>query len=106
MADGGLNSQGQRPNHSRRSGLGNGIGEFRQRHMSIAVQHVIGTKRNDMPAWQHMVRAALHQPADVEVVGVQEAGDCDTKVSFGDELLGEDVGDELVVWRRLGKLRG
>jgi hypothetical protein len=68
--------------------------------MAIAVEDVICTKRDDMPARQHMVRATLHQPADIEVIGIQEARNRNPKNILGAKFLSEDFGEELVGGRR------
>ena len=46
--------------------------KFRQLRVPLSMSaFVVGAKRNNMAAGQYMVRAALHEPANVEVVGVE-----------------------------------
>src|SRR5262245_47963296 len=51
----------------------------RQHGVAFAVEHVVCTEWNHMPAGQDKVDAAFHQPADVEVIGVEEARDRDAE---------------------------
>jgi len=44
--------------------------QYWQGHMSIAVQDIVGAKWDDMAAWKHMMRAALHHPTHVKIVSV------------------------------------
>src|SRR5262249_17995541 len=77
---------GQRDDRQRPSFGGGGDPlESRQRDVAFAVEHVVGAERDDVARRQDVVDAALHQPADVEVVGVEERGDGDAENVLGVE---------------------
>ena len=78
------------------------LAERGQDDVSLAIEDVVRAKRNDVPARQDVVNAALHQPADVEVVGVQERSDRDPEDVGWRELLGERPGEKLAGAGRLG----
>ena len=69
--------------------------QFRQRHVPFAIEDVVRAKRDDVPAGKDVVDAALHQPADVEVVGVEERCDRDPEHIGGGNLVGEDTREEI-----------
>ncbi len=72
--------------------------------MTVAIEDIIRAERNHMPAGQHVMNAALHQAADVEVVGVQERRDRDAKHVFRIELFGQGPAEELVGQPRDGRI--
>ena len=63
--------------------------------MPLAIEDVVGAERDHVAARQDVVDAALHQPADVEVVGVEERRDRDPEDVGLRELLGQGAGEEL-----------
>ena len=55
------------------------VAQRRQRHMPFAIQHVVRAEGNHMSAGEHVMNAALHQPPQVKIVGVEKRCDRDSK---------------------------
>lgn len=55
--------------------------------MAIAVQDVIGTKRNDVARRENMMRTTLHHASDVKIVSVEKGSDRDAKELLAADLL-------------------
>jgi len=70
--------------------------QYRQRNMAIAIQDVVGAKRNDVSAGEHMMRAAFHHTAHVKIVSVQERCNRDAKQLLASKLLLDGLGKEIV----------
>src|SRR4051812_33674933 len=68
--------------------------------MAVAIEYVVRAKRNHMAAGQHVMRAAFHDAADVEVISVEEAGDRDAEEVFGADVQIQDVPEEFTAWQR------
>src|SRR5262249_52960506 len=68
----------------------------RQRHKAIAVERVVGAKRNDMPAWQNMTDAALHDEPHIKVVDVQKGDQHDPKHVLAGELFAKRFCHEII----------
>src|SRR5438067_439085 len=64
--------------------------------MAVAIKNVVGTERNHMAARQHMMRAAVHYSANVEVVCIEEAGDGNAKQVFRSKLFSQYTGKEIL----------
>ena len=55
--------------------------------MALPIQHVISAKRNDVAAWQDMVRATLHQSSQVKIKSVQKRRDGDSQQVLSTQIL-------------------
>src|SRR5437667_4636455 len=69
--------------------------------MAIAIQRVVRTERNDVPARQDMGQAAFHHPAGVEGVRIEECRQGDAKYIRPGQLGSERLGGKVALdWRR------
>jgi hypothetical protein len=61
--------------------------QCRQHGVSFALEHIVSAERNHVPGRQDVVDAAFHQPANVEIVIVQEGRNGNTKDVAACDLL-------------------
>jgi hypothetical protein len=69
---------------------------FAQHDVPIAIEHVVGAERNHVSAGKHVVNAALHHAADVEVVGIEERRNRDAKHVGRRKVFSERPAEELI----------
>ena len=55
--------------------VSNGSLQLRQRYFAVAIEHVVGTERNDVAGGENVVRATFHDPAHIEVVYIEKRCD-------------------------------